>query len=104
MSKTARSNREKKFPVRVDAALGQLVHGLGIEKTLTQFNAVTSWPEIVGEQIARVTEARRMDNGVLFVSVATAPWRAELTMRRLEIAEKINAALGKKVVREIRFR
>lgn len=90
--------------MRVDAALGQLVQGLGIEKTLTQFNAVTSWPEIVGEQIARVTEARRMDNGVLFVSVATAPWRAELTMRRIEIVEKINTALGKKVVREIRFR
>ncbi len=104
MSKTARFNREKKSPMRVDAALGQLVQGLGIEKTLTQFNAVTSWPEIVGEQIARVTEARRMDNGVLFVSVATAPWRAELTMRRIEIVEKINTALGKKVVREIRFR
>jgi len=58
----------------------------------------------VGDQIAKVTVAKRMENGVLFVEVANAPWRAELTMRRGEIARKINAAVGKNVVKEIRFR
>jgi hypothetical protein len=36
--------------------------------------------------------------------VSSAPWRAELTMRRAEIIEKINGIAGTKVVREIRFR
>lgn len=65
---------------------------------------ITSWQELVGEQIAKVTQAQRMENGVLFVGVSTAPWRAELSMKRLEIMAKINAAFGKKVVHEIRFR
>lgn len=85
-------------------ALDKFVHSLGITKKMKQFSVITSWAEIVGEQIARVTEADRMENGILFVKTATAPWRNELTMRRMEIMEKVNAAAGSKVVKEIRFR
>jgi predicted nucleic acid-binding Zn ribbon protein len=85
-------------------ALDKFVHQIGITKKMKQFSIITSWPEIVGAQIARVTQAERIDNGILFVKAATAPWRNELTMRRLEIMEKVNAAAGSKVVKEIRFR
>ncbi|MCZ6774926.1 MAG: DUF721 domain-containing protein [Ignavibacteria bacterium] len=91
-------------PQPVGAAIKVLAHQLGITKTLSQYSVITLWESIVGEQIARVTTAQRMENGILFVGVKTAPWRAELSMRRLEITEKINNALGKKVVKDIRFR
>lgn len=91
-------------PEPVGAAIDTLTGQLGIARTLKQYNAITSWEEIVGEQIARVTKAQRIDNGVLYVSVATAPWRAELTMRKREILERINAAVAKGVVKDIRFR
>lgn len=94
----------KKQPEQVALALDKFVHQLGITKKMKQFSVITSWAEIVGEQIARVTEADRMENGILFVKTATAPWRNELTMRRMEIMEKVNAAAGSKVVKEIRFR
>lgn len=84
--------------------LDKFVHSLGITKKMKQFSVITSWPEIVGEQVARVTEAERIDNGILFVKTATAPWRNELTMRRMEILEKVNSAAGSKLVKEIRFR
>ncbi len=77
---------------------------LGIDKTLSEYEVVTSWDAIVGEQIAKVTKAERLENGILFVSVATAPWRNELTMKRREIVARINGAVGKNVVKEIRFR
>lgn len=92
------------MPEEIGVALQELIGGIGIGKTLRQYEVVTSWPVLVGEQIAKVSVAKRMENGVLFVEVENAPWRAELTMRRREIAGKINAALGKNVVREIRFR
>jgi predicted nucleic acid-binding Zn ribbon protein len=91
-------------PQPVGVAMKELAHKLGITKTLSQYSVITLWESIVGEQIARVTTAQRMENGILFVGVKTAPWRAELSMRRLEITEKINNALGKKVVKDIRFR
>lgn len=92
------------MPEEIGVALQELVGSIGIGKALRQYEVVTSWPALVGDQIAKVTVAKRMENGVLFVEVANAPWRAELTMRRGEIARKINAAVGKNVVKEIRFR
>ncbi len=106
--KTGRAGRIKSSgknqPKSVGAAIKELAQHLGLEKNLEEYQALTSWQEVVGEQIAKVTQAQRMENGVLFVSVSTAPWRAELSMKRMEIMQKINAMLGKSVVKEIRFR
>ncbi|HCV42253.1 MAG TPA: hypothetical protein DGH68_02125 [Bacteroidetes bacterium] len=98
------SGTVKKQPLALDAALNDLVASLGISKKLREYNAITSWETVVGEQIARVAKPSRIDNGVLYVTVSSAPWRAELSMRRREIAEKMNAAAGKRVVQDIRFR
>lgn len=96
--------KAKKQPEPFALALDKFVHQLGITKKMKQFSVITSWPAIVGEQIARVTQAERIENGILFVRTATAPWRNELTMRRMEIIEKVNTAAGSNVVKEIRFR
>ncbi len=102
--RAGRSPSAKKQPLAFNAALNDFTSSLGITKKLREYNVVTSWEELVGEQIAKVAKPQRVENGVLFVSVASAPWRAELTMRRREIVERINAVIGKKVVQDIRFR
>jgi predicted nucleic acid-binding Zn ribbon protein len=84
--------------------MNALVQDLGIGPTLAQYDVITSWPRVVGEQVARVTVAQRIDNGVLYVGVSSAAWRAELTMKRLDIIEKLNTNAGKRVVKDIRFR
>jgi predicted nucleic acid-binding Zn ribbon protein len=91
-------------PKAVGAAIQDLAKHLGLEKHLEDYQVITSWPDVVGDQIAKVTEAQRMENGILFVGVSTAPWRAELSMKRMEIIQKINGMFGKSVVKEIRFR
>lgn len=100
------SDREgrTKQPEPFARALDTVVRQLGITKKMQQAVVLSSWSEIVGEHIARVTEAERVENGILFVKTLNAPWRNELTMRRLEILEKINEAAGGKVVKDIRFR
>ena len=80
-----------------------MLQHLGITRKLQQYGIITSWDSIVGEQIARVSVARRIENGVLFVDVKTASWRQELVMRKLEIMEKIHRAMGKKILKDIRF-
>jgi predicted nucleic acid-binding Zn ribbon protein len=90
--------------VSVGAALEDLTRQLGIRQTLAEYEVLTSWEKLVGEQIAKVTSPERFDNGVLFVSVATGPWRVELSLRRLEIKERINKTAGRTIVKDIRFR
>jgi predicted nucleic acid-binding Zn ribbon protein len=77
---------------------------LGLAGTLAQYDILTAWPEVVGEQIARVTTPQRIDNGVLFVGVRNATWRSELTMKRMEIIDKLNRRAGASIVKDIRFR
>ena len=84
--------------------MGQLIRDLGIETKVQQQQAVIRWPSVVGEAIGRATEADRLENGVLFVHVSSAPWRAELTMQKRQIIAKLNRSLGAEIVRDILFR
>jgi len=95
---------EKKSPVLIGDALGAFVVELGIAGRLREYEAVTRWHAIVGERIAKVSRPLRVEKGVLVVNVESAPWRAELTLRRREILAKINSALGGPVISDIRFR
>jgi predicted nucleic acid-binding Zn ribbon protein len=99
-----RTTKGQRQPKVVGLALQELVDDLGILKPLNGYSVITSWKDIVGEQIAKVAHAERVNDGVLIVKVANAPWRNELVMRRGEILERIVKAVGKGIVREIRFR
>jgi predicted nucleic acid-binding Zn ribbon protein len=96
--------RRRGHPQPIGEALERLTKSLGIEKQLDEHGLVERWPQIVGERIAEVTTAQRLENGVLLVAVTSAPWRAELTLQREQIARMLNEAAGKQIVREIRFR
>ncbi len=96
--------RRKGHPQPIGEALGKLTKSLGIEKAVDEYAVVASWAAIVGERIAGIATAQRIENGVLFVTVATAPWRTELAMQRQQIIRKINEEAGKQIVKEIRFR
>ena len=103
---TARAGRKREHgrPVPLREAMQDLLRSLGVEQRLAAFDALAAWPQVVGEQIARVTSPQRVERGVLFVDVATAPWRAELTMKRRELIDKLNAHAGTRVITDIRFR
>jgi len=88
----------------VGAALETLVQQLGIDKKLKEYEAVLQWEAVVGNQIARVTRAERITQGILVVSVAASAWRQELTLRKKEIIGKLNSALATDIVKDIRFR
>jgi predicted nucleic acid-binding Zn ribbon protein len=102
--RSERSTRARKKPVPAGVAIGELFDQLGILKTVRQFDVLNMWASVVGEQVAKVTMAQRMEKGVLTVGVATAPWRNGLVLRKREIIQKLNAAVGSTVVLDIRFR
>jgi len=106
--RAARSNSARrkttKQPQSAGDAVLDLARDLGITATLRHYDVITSWKSIVGQQVAKVSEATRIEHGILYVRVSTAPWRSELTLRRIEIRDRINHALGQKIINDIRFR
>ena len=85
-------------------ALKILVQSLGIEKQVEQYKIFDVWNEVVGQQVAKVAQPERLQNGVLIVSVNNAPWRTELTFRKKEILEKIHERTNSKSIIDIKFR
>ena len=106
----ARAGRRRKTsagahgrPVPIRDAMLSLVRELGIAPKMAQYDVIAAWPDVVGPQLARVTDPERMENGILYVAVMTAPWRAELAMKRLDLIEKLNTRIGTRVLNDIRF-
>lgn len=73
----------------------------GLEEKVQEGSIPAYWEEIVGEAIARNARLERIDKGRIFISVDSATWRAEVTMRREEIRQRINERLGAEVIQEI---
>jgi predicted nucleic acid-binding Zn ribbon protein len=95
---------KKVRPTPIKTSIEQAIETLGLSRKIEQYTAVELWPTIVGERIAQVTVAERMNDNKLFVHVTQAPWRNELTFLKKDIIRKINLALGNDLVKDIIFR
>lgn len=72
-------------------------------KTIQSQLILDIWDSSVGEKISKISTAAAFKNGVLFVEVSTSSWLYELTMLKQDIIEKLNNALNKKTIEDIRF-
>lgn len=63
-----------------------------------------AWRLAVGASLARATEARLAEGGVLEVDAGDSPWRREVERSRDLILQRLRAMLGPDVVRTIRVR
>lgn len=84
--------------------LGAEARRMKLDGAVGEAAAVLLWPEVVGEQIAAVTEPERVRDGVLYVIARTHTWAFELTFHRQQILKGLNARLGRNAIKEIRFR
>lgn len=59
------------------------------------------WEDIMGKTIARYTDKIQIINHTLFISSSVAPLKNELMYQKEKIIERVNEALGEKVVNEV---
>jgi len=83
--------------------VGKVIHDLGLEAGLRQSEAVAAWPEVAGEKIAAATEARGIHDGELQVACRSNVWANELSMLKPRLVKAMSEAIGKGVVKDIRF-
>ena len=94
---------------RRPAALGEVLSGLleqsGLAERVEQAALLPEWPELVGPQIAAVTEPRSVSaDGTLWVAVRTHAWMAELSLLEPELLRKLAARPLRSPIRRIRWR
>jgi predicted nucleic acid-binding Zn ribbon protein len=83
--------RETSKLIPLADALGTYLKQAGLTKRVGQAGVMEEWPELVGAQIARVTQPESVSaDGQLRVRVATAGWAAELQLMTPQILARLN--------------
>lgn len=60
-----------------------------------------TWPQVVGEDLARQTTPRALDGGSLLVAASSAAWGSQVRFLAPEIRRRANDALGAEEVRTV---
>ncbi|HQY19821.1 MAG TPA: DUF721 domain-containing protein [Ignavibacteria bacterium] len=76
---------------------------IGLDAKLHELKILNLWDECVGESISRFSNPVELKKNKLFVKAENAAWRYELSLKKVEIINKLNERLGKKLIREIVF-
>ncbi len=89
-------------------SVGEIIDNLlrqeRLDTKLNEHKALTLWPQIVGPGINRYTTGRTVKNGVLTITLSSAPLRSELMLSRSLLIKRLNEAVGGEVIKEIIFR
>lgn len=59
------------------------------------------WEQIMGKTVAKYTESIKIYGDKLYVTTSMAPLKQELLFQKDKIVERVNEALGEKLIREV---
>lgn len=77
-------------PTKLGDVLTSYLEERGLGERLERAGIVEEWDERVGDEIARVTEPRRVSGNALIVAVRSSAWMAELDMMKPRLLERLN--------------
>ena len=93
---------EHAFPQRLRDLLDPIGRKLGMEGAVEAGRVFSRWRSIVGPDVASHVEPTSLRDGVLRVRADSPTWATEIGYLADEIAGRVNAALGSRVVTELR--
>ena len=93
---------ENKF-TKIDKILPIVLKAAGLEERLKGAGAISLWPEVVGDKVASVTRAVKLEKGVLHVQVGHSAWMQELHFMEKKLVRELNARVPEAEIKRIRF-
>jgi predicted nucleic acid-binding Zn ribbon protein len=90
-----------KRPVPITDLLTTLFRGKPVEQRLQEGKIWLVWDAAVGQQIAAKARPVSFRDGILAVSVVSAPWMQQLTFLKTGMIEKLNERIGRDLIRDI---
>lgn len=91
-------------PEKIADALGAYLREAGLDARMVQAAVVPEWGELVGREIAAVTEPLFVTHdSTLFIAVRTNAWMTELQLMEPQLIAALNAGTERPRVRKLRF-
>ncbi len=101
---TRRGGNEADGPRPLRDSLAEVSADLGLPEPDALATLIAEWRDLVGRDLASHCELRSLHDGVLAVTVDTAPRGTQLRYLAADLVERAAVLVGAGVVREIRVR
>jgi len=88
-------------PTRVGDVLRSVLQRLPEAQRLADHALWAHWESVVGPTLARHAHPVRLRRGLLVVAVDSPEWMQEIQFLKHELRERLNARLGRPVVRDV---
>jgi predicted nucleic acid-binding Zn ribbon protein len=91
-------------PAPLGGILQKALQAANIDVDLNLHKLWERWTDLVGPVIAENARPAAIKGRLLLIHVSSAPWMQQLYYLKDELMEKLNSALGKESVKDIRFK
>ena len=86
---------------KIGDAIRQFLNQSRIKGDIQAMQVEEVWEKVMGKTIARYTDNLKIINRTLFITTHVAPLKQELLYQKEKIIQRINEALGEKVIQEV---
>ena len=93
----------KRKALPLDQIVQQFLRESGLETPLLQKRLIDSWEKVAGNAVARYTQEKFIRNQTLFIKISNPALRADLSMMREELVNRLNQEIGSRLITDIRF-
>jgi predicted nucleic acid-binding Zn ribbon protein len=82
-------------------ALQQFLKQSRLKGNIQALQIEAVWEELMGKTIAKYTDHIQIINQTLFISTTVAPLKNELMFQKEKIIQRVNEALGERVIKDV---
>ena len=87
--------------VSIGDALKEFLKKSRLRSGVQAMQVEEAWEKIMGKTIANYTDKIEIKNSTLFISTSVAPLKNELLYQKEKIIQRVNEALGERVITEV---
>ena len=88
----------------IGEALNEFLKKSKLKTGVQALQVEEAWEKIMGKTISRYTNKIEIINSTLFITTNVAPLKNELIFQKEKIIERVNEALGERVIKEVVIR
>lgn len=87
--------------ISIGEALKEFLKKSKLKSGVQSMQIKEAWEKIMGKTIANYTDKIEIINATLFIYTSVAPLKNELIYQKTKIIERVNEALGERVIKEV---
>jgi hypothetical protein len=87
--------------ISIGDAMKQFLKSSRLKTGIQAIQIEEVWEKIMGKTISKYTEKIQIIGQTLYITSSVAPLKNELIYQKEKIIERVNEALGEKIIREV---